>query len=293
MASTGANRRIALFHNPIAGGGKASRRLPSVEFYLRTEGIAYDIIGLSYPATLDHFTDVLIMGGDGTVNHVLNHFPDVRLPIGVIPAGTANDLAVELMDSEDFQACLQTAVHGKTCWIDAGRCNGQLYMNCLGVGFDGEVARDIRKVFLLQGYLRYLYAVLRKIFQYRSVIMHTSWDGGQYQYSAMTIMAANSRLSGGGFRVAPQANTQDGKLDMVVIDDIPLWKRLWYLPRVRKGGHLQLPFVRTARFTRMHIQLDSPLQAHLDGELMMHNEYLIEIVPSKFRFRVAEAYCQS
>jgi diacylglycerol kinase family enzyme len=136
-----------------------------------------------------------------------------------------------------------------------------------------------------------MYTVVRKIFQYRSRVMHTAWDGGQYQYKALTIMAANSQFSGGGFRVAPMARVNDGKLHMVVVDDIPLWKRLLYLPRFRKGRHTGLPFVRTASFSRMQIRLDSPMQAHMDGETLTSDEFLVEVLPGKFLFRVRDSVC--
>lgn len=291
MSFTEPPKRIALFFNPMAGSGSALRKLPQVEAYLRAKGIEYRLFALEYPSTLEGFTDVLILGGDGTINHVLNRFPDLQIPVGLLPGGTANDLAVELSASLDLQACLDLAVSGRACRLDAGRCNGRIYMNCLGVGFDGEVADEITRVRWLRGYLRYLYTVIRKIFQYRSRVMHTAWDGGQYQYKALTIMAANSQYSGGGFRVAPMARVNDGKLHMVVVDDIPLWKRLVYLPRFRKGKHEGLPFVRTAGFARMHIKLDGPMRAHMDGETLTSDEFLVEVLPSKFLFRVQDSVC--
>lgn len=275
----------------MAGGGSALRKLPQVESYLRARGIDYQLFGLEYPRSMEGFTDVLILGGDGTINHVLNSFPDLCLPVGLLPGGTANDLAVELEESLDLQHCLDTAVSGRTCRLDAGRCNGRIFMNCLGVGFDGEVADEITRVKWLRGYMRYMYTVVRKIFQYRSRVMHTAWDGGQYQYKALTIMAANSQYSGGGFRVAPMARVNDGKLHMVVVDDIPLWKRLLYLPRFRKGTHEGLPFIRTAAFQRMQIRLDGPMLAHMDGETLTSDEFLIEVLPARFLFRVRDSVC--
>ncbi len=291
MAGSGQSRRIALFCNPMAGSGSALRKLPQAEAFLRARGIEYQVFGLAYPLSLEGFTDVFILGGDGTVNHVLNSFPDLRLPVGLLPGGTANDLAIELEDSLDFQQCLEIAVSGRACRLDAGVCNGRIFMNCLGVGFDGEVANDISHVRVLRGYLRYLYTVVRKIFKYRSRVMHTAWDGGQYQYKAMTIMAANSQFSGGGFRVAPKARMNDGKLHMVVVDDLPLWKRLLYLPRFRKGRHEGLSFVRSAPFSRMQIRLDSPMHAHMDGETLVADEFRIEVLPAKFLFRVGDTVC--
>jgi YegS/Rv2252/BmrU family lipid kinase len=291
MAGNDQSRRIALFCNPRAGGGSALRKLPQAEAFLRARGIAYEVFGLDYPASLDGFTDVFILGGDGTINHVLNSFPDLRLPVGLLPGGTANDLAVELEESLDLRQCLETALSGRACRLDAGVCNGRIFMNCLGVGFDGEVANEISRVKLLRGYGRYLYTVVRKIFKYRSRVMHTAWDEGQYQYKALTIMAANSQYSGGGFRVAPKARINDGKLHMVVVDDLPLWKRLVYLPRFRKGRHDGLSFVRTAPFSRMHIRLDSPMSAHMDGETLTSDEFHVEVLPARFLFRVRDSMC--
>jgi diacylglycerol kinase family enzyme len=99
-------------------------------------------------------------------------------------------------------------------------------------------------------------------------------------------MAANGQYTGGGFRVAPGADLSDGKLDMVVIGEISLLQRLFYLPRIRKGNHIGLSFVRAARFTNMEIETGRPLQAHMDGELMLSSTYRIEVLPGRFQCRV-------
>jgi YegS/Rv2252/BmrU family lipid kinase len=286
MTDPSPERRIALFVNPLAGKGRALHWQGRVQEFLASHGIAYDLIGLNYPANLIGFTDVIILGGDGTINRVLNHFPDIRLPVGVIPGGSGNDLAMQLNGSLDIQHCLETAVFGRTQWLDAGICNGRIFMNCLGVGFDGEVANEINRVRWFSGALKYYITVIRKIFRYRSIVMNALWDGGRYQARALTVMAANSQYTGGGFRVAPGADMSDGKLDMVVIGEISALQRLFYLPRIRKGNHIGLPFVQAARFTNMEIETGRPLQAHVDGELMLSSTYRIKILPGKFQCRV-------
>jgi diacylglycerol kinase (ATP) len=105
-------KRIALFVNPLAGKGNALRWRERAEAYLRRVGIAYQVIGLDYPPDLDAFTDVVIAGGDGTINHILNHYPNIRLPIGVIPGGTGNDLALAFDRGMNPEGCLETAVFG-------------------------------------------------------------------------------------------------------------------------------------------------------------------------------------
>jgi diacylglycerol kinase (ATP) len=286
MTDPSPDRRIALFVNPLAGKGRALHWQARVQEFLATRGIAYVLIGLEYPVDLEGFTDLIILGGDGTINRVLNHFPDIRLPVGVIPGGSGNDLAMQLNGSLDIADCLETAVFGRTQWLDAGICNGRIFMNCLGVGFDGEVANDINRVPWLRGALKYYITVIRKIFRYRSIVMTAIWDGGRYQARSLTIMAANSQYTGGGFRVAPGADMADGKLDMVVIGEISLLQRLFYLPRIRKGKHIGLPFVKAARFASMEIKTSRPLQAHMDGEFMLTSTYRIEVLPGRFLFRV-------
>jgi YegS/Rv2252/BmrU family lipid kinase len=289
MSTLSPERRIALFVNPLAGRGRALRNQVQAEAYLREQGIAYVLFGLDYPATLEDFTDLVIIGGDGTINRVLNHFPEIRLPIGVIPGGSGNDLAMQLNGGMDVRSCLETAVYGKATWLDAGICNGRIFLNCFGVGFDGEVADEIGRVRWLRGALKYFVTVIRKIFRYRSVVIKATWDGGNYEARALTVMAANSRQTGGGFRVAPMADMSDGKLDMIVIGEISLLERLFYLPRIRKGGHIVLPFVRAAPFTSMIVETAGEQQAHLDGELMRASFYRIDVLPGKFLFRIADS----
>jgi diacylglycerol kinase family enzyme len=78
---------------------------------------------------------------------------------------------------------------------------------------------------------------------------------------------------------------------MVVVDDLPLWKRLLYLPRFRRGRHEGLSFVRSAPFSRMQIRVDSPMHAHMDGETLVSDEFRIEVLPAKFLFRVRDTVC--
>jgi YegS/Rv2252/BmrU family lipid kinase len=285
MKEANLHRNIALFVNPLAGKGNALAWQTKTESYLQERNIPFETIGLEYPVNLDRFTDVVIVGGDGTINRVLNHFQNLQLPVGVIPGGTGNDLAVELDQGRAVVSCLETAVYGEAQWLDAGLCNGRIFMNCLGVGLDGEVAAEISSMRWLPGWAKYYWTVIRKIFSYRSVFMRADSDEESFYVKALTIMAANSQLSGGGFRVAPMASMSDGKLDMVLIEDIPIWKRLWYMPGIRKGRHVTLPFVRTARFSYMVISLAEPLQAHMDGELISSERFEISVLQSRFLFR--------
>ena len=278
-------RHFALFVNVRAGKGKPLRVLPAVKQALENAGYAYTVVTDIFPASLEMFTDVIIIGGDGTINFIINHYPGISLPIGIIPAGSGNDLAFTLFPKTNLSAQVENALHGKTRKIDAGLCNGRIFLNCLGVGFDGEVAREIPGVNWLSGKMKYYWVVIKKIISYRSKILRVSWKDGSMEGRVFMVTAANGYRSGGGFKVAPGADWYDGLLELVFIHPLPVWKRFHYLPRIEKGTHLNLPFIQNWKTEKIKITSKECISGHLDGELIEGLFFDISVTRGRYLFR--------
>jgi diacylglycerol kinase (ATP) len=276
---------IAVFINPLAGRGKSLRVWEQIEPMLMRDGISYAAHQLEYPESLSGFTGVLVIGGDGTLNHLVNRYPGLHLPIGIIPAGSGNDLASSLFSGTDLGANYRNALSGTPRLVDAGTCNGKVFLNGVGIGFDGEVALDIPKVRWWKGKAKYLSVVLRKIITYREKVMRIEWEGRVWERRTFMVSVANGYRYGGGFRVAPLADWQDGQLDVVIIGSVPIWKRFRYLPVIEKGKHLDLPFVDFSHAREISISSSHLLHAHMDGERMSSDRFDIRMVPGKFLFR--------
>ena len=276
---------LAVFINPLAGKGRPLKAWETIRPLLEQEGIPFVAHHLDLPSDLDGYDGILIVGGDGTINHILNHFPDTRLPIGVIPAGSGNDLATSLFSGKSLREQYQNAVHGTVRPVDAGICNGKIFLNGVGIGFDGEVALDIHKVKWLTGKTKYMSVVLRKIFGYREKRMRMEWEGRVLERDTFMVSVANGYRYGGGFKVAPLADWQDGKLDVVIIDKVSVLQRIRYLPVIERGEHLDLSFVDASHARAITVSSSSILHAHLDGELMSSDSFDIRVLPSRFLFR--------
>jgi len=278
-------RHIAVFVNSLAGKGKPLQVLPVLLSALERFKISYDVIKDQFPENLNHFTDVVIVGGDGSINYIINRYPKISIPIGIIPSGSGNDLAYTLFPGSDLDEQIDNALHGPTQYIDAGQCNGRIFLNCLGVGFDGEVAKEVQNVKWLNGVLKYYWVVVKKIITYRSSSIKVSWMGGQLSSPLFMVTAANGYRSGGGFKVAPGADWQDGLLELVIIHPLPVWKRFRYLPWIEKGKHLNLPFIDNYKTERIFIHSEKKMTGHLDGEIIQSDHFDISVMRGRYLFR--------
>lgn len=276
---------IAIVCNTLAGGGLSEQYTDQLEQLLRQQQIACTVFKDHWPDAFTGFSDVFILGGDGTLNHFINRYPDITLPLSVFKAGSGNDFGWQLYGNLSFEAQLRRVLSAQPKPVDAGRCNGRLFLNGVGIGFDGEVVKSMGKRRLLAGHLAYLATVIRKIFFYREQELELIYDGKQIREKLFMISIANGARYGGGFLVAPQAVINDGLLDLIVIRKIHPLKRFYYLPRVEKGRHIVLPIVSGDRVKQVVIKGERPMAGHLDGEPVEATEFNIEVLPGRFLFR--------
>jgi diacylglycerol kinase (ATP) len=279
---------IAIFMNPLAGTGKYRRIETAITAFLIKEKIIFIIYDKAWPAQLKAFTHIFLVGGDGTLNHFLNAYPDAKIPVSLFKAGTGNDFAWKLFGNASLIEQLHTAINGIPQAVDAGICNGRYFINGVGIGFDGAVVKGFlnsRK--WMQGNLAYYWTVLHTISGYRSKQLSISINEGSKHIKTMCFMitVANGSRFGGNFIVSPRSSITDNQLNLVIIEAVSVLKRYFYLPRMKKGRHLSLPFVKTSKIQSILISADKPIAAHLDGELMVAENFDIKILPGHFFFR--------
>ena len=279
-------KHIAVLVNPAAGKGRARSIAEKVAVKLRTAGVQMELYYTQWPQSLTDFTDVFLIGGDGTLNYFINSYRDCILPVALIPAGSGNDFAWKLNGKKTWEESFEIAMNGTIMAVDAGTCNGKFFINGVGIGFDGQVVKNMgRKRFISASHLAYLLTVLREILFFQSVRLMVDWDESQEVFKVFMISIANGSRYGGGFLVAPQASITDGLLELVTIKELGVLSRLKHLPAMEKGKHLHLPFMQNAVCKKVLIKSDHVLPAHLDGELMEASEFDIRILVAHFRFR--------
>jgi len=277
---------IALLSNPSSGNGKSLRVEEWLCRKLDQINLAYSLFKPPWPPNLENFSVVWMVGGDGTVFHFINQYPNLNLPVALFGGGNGNDFAWQLYGEISLEEIFKRALAGKTIMVDAGFCNGNYFLNGIGIGFDGSVVKSMgNKRQMLRGHAAYLYAVIKQIFFYREQEIEVIFDDGIHKHSSyLMIAAANGSRYGGGFLIAPESKIDDGLLDLVFIKKISILKRLINLPKVEQGKHLQLPFVEYSTGKKLIIRSNHLLDAHLDGEYLADTSFDIEIRPSKFKF---------
>ena len=270
---------IILLVNSRSGKGKAMRLSETVQQDLLQRSVLFTKAVDSWPDDLTGFTAVWLFGGDGTVNYFINRYSSHRIPLAVFKGGTGNDFAWKLygdISPQEQTALILNSTPKKT---DLGICNGRLYADSLGLGFDGEVLRSMDTVRWLGGHLGYLFVVIKKIFSFREYSFQIKTTDRHFGGKYLLMIINNSSRTGGGFMVSPKASLTDGLLDMVLCKRLSLLKRLKYLPIIEKGKHIDLPFIHYSHETHVEISCEKEIFAQIDGELIAADKFKIEILP--------------
>lgn len=275
------DQNIAVLVNTASGKGKAIKTGQWLQEQLTRKQIPYCLFNNTWPASLDGFTEIWVVGGDGTMNYFLNNYINNELPIAVFKGGTGNDFAWKLYGNIKLQEQLELVLLAEPKPVDLGQCNDKYYSNSLGIGFDGEVLRSMHTIRWLGGHLGYLWVVIRKIFSFKEFNFTIKAGATNFKEKFLLVIVNNSSRTGGGFMVSPQASITDGKLDMVLCKPLSLFKRLRYLPVIEKGKHIQLPFICFQQEKEINIECEKELYAQLDGELISGRNFTIKVLPRK------------
>lgn len=275
---------IALVTHAAAGVGRALIMASWVSRQLEDRGIRHQVFRHEWPEHFEGFSSVWIVGGDGTLHHFVNRYPNIDLPLGLFNGGTGNDFHWLLYGSVTPEAQLEGMLSASPRPIDLGTCNDGFFINGIGIGFEGQVARSLTGKRKRPGKTSFMMAVLRNIFRYREACYHFSFDGQERSERLLLLDLNNGSRAGGGFHVAPPARPDDGLLDLITAQSLNPWQRLRYLPVIERGRHMSLPFIAHHRVRHIEIASDMPLRYHCDGEYGEALRLEIGILPAHLRF---------
>ena len=279
-------RNISIACNDLAGGGRAVALGKRIAGELQNRNINHTIYIEDWPDNFKQFTDVWIVGGDGTLNYFINKYPGIRLPLVIFNGGTENDVYSLLYKTKSFDEQLQVALTATPRAIDAGKCNEKYFINGVGIGFEGAVAKSLTgKRKTRPGKAAFIGTILQKVFFYSSKKYKTISEECNTEDQQLLISVMNGHRAGGGFHIAPSSAIDDGLLDVIIVKKLHPLLRLRWLPVIEKGKHLDLPFIKFFRTRRLIITSEQPMDAHLDGEYYSVKRLEIQILPSKYLFR--------
>jgi YegS/Rv2252/BmrU family lipid kinase len=280
-----AETNIAIVCNPLAGVGRSVDLSVRIEAALHARNISYALFKDKWPSDFNSFTDVWIVGGDGTLNYFFNKYPAIELPLVVFNGGTGNDVHSLLYKNKTFEEQLDTALSAWPKPVDAGRCNEKYFINGVGIGFEGAVAKSLTGKKKKPGKAGFMGAILRNVFFYSSKKYKTSTVEYSGESRNLLISVMNGHRAGGGFHIAPSSAMDDGLLDVVMVDKMHPLFRLRWMPVIERGAHLGLPFIKYFKTEKIVISSDTMIDAHLDGEYYSARRLEIEVLPGKYFFR--------
>lgn len=227
---------------------------------------------------------VAAAGGDGTVSEVAAALSGRVATLALLPVGTGNDLARTLGIGASLPRALTAIESQAPRRVDmmrwTNRAGDGLGVNVAGSGFDAVVARRINEGYrYLRGTTAYVAAVLGSLRTFQPARLHLEIDGIAHETTAMLCAIANAKSYGGGMRVAPNAELDDGLLDVVVVEGLSRTAFLRAFPRVFAGTHVSHPKVRVFRGRNVFLRTESPLPVLNDGELIGETPVRFEVLP--------------
>ncbi|MGE5141028.1 MAG: diacylglycerol/lipid kinase family protein [Rudaea sp.] len=295
--------RALLIHNPSAGTRTLQADIQSAiatftragwEVALEETQAGGDATRLARQCAEDGFPAAFAVGGDGTINEVLNGLVGTETALGVLPYGTGNVWAKQMgFPIGTLASSAKLQLESEVRCIDVGEAEGdgfgpRYFVLWCGVGFDADIAAEIERDRPLKrrlGALAFWVVGTRRAFTFRGRRARITIDGQRRQARVLMALASNAQLYGGIVRVSPAARLDDGLLDLAVFEGTGLWRTAWHLLRVFLGWHLNVPDVEHYQGREITIQARG-LPVHLDAEPVGKTPVRITVKPGAVRVLV-------
>ncbi len=288
--------------NPHAGRGRAGKRRGELERLLQQAGIAFDLVTtharggateLTYQALERGYTRIVAVGGDGTINEIVNGIMGSRrrgksrAALAIVPLGTGSDF-IKVLDGvtpDDLTSAVQRLVTGQTRLVDVGRLKirnafqetSRFFINGANMGVDAQVAVESLKIKRISGKMVYLLAIMRALANYKAYPMSVQFDDQQVYKRLLFTSVANGRCQGGGFWMTPDALIDDGMLDLCMVDNLRIDQIVRYLPRLMQGTHTRIRYVTMGRGHHFMVECDAPFPVAVDGEVAATDALYAEV----------------
>jgi YegS/Rv2252/BmrU family lipid kinase len=271
-------RRVQVVVNPSAGGGRASRLLPTVESALRNAG--HDVV-VTPTRSLAHTDDlvaqaladgrvVAAMGGDGLVGRAAAAVAAADGLLAIVPGGRGNDFCRATDVPCEALDAVRLVADGQERRVDLGvvsSADGDVpFLGIASVGFDSEVQERVLRTRLPLGSQVYTYGALATVARWRHARFDVVVDGEPLAVRGWSVAISNSGRYGGGMRLAPDASVEDGLLDVVTTSATSRLRFLRSFPKVFQGTHVHDPSVDVRPASEVRVSADRPFRVFADGD---------------------------
>jgi diacylglycerol kinase (ATP) len=223
---------------------------------------------------------IVVAGGDGTLNAAAKGLLEAKRPLGVIPTGTANDLARTLGLPDDIQGACRIAAGGRARRIDLGLVNGEPFFNVASVGFSvelaGQLTSDVKQRF---GKLGYAVAAAKALSRAKPFRVRIVTEHRRLRLLALQVSVGNGRFYGGGNMVSEHAEIDDGRLDLYALKFVRAWRLVLMLRSLRYGEHGSWREIKSLTGDRFEVRTRHSKPVNADGEIITQTPALFEILP--------------
>lgn len=286
--------------NPAAGKGRPLKLIPDIRRYCEEQNCPYEIIVTEHPG---HATEIAAaksaedrcricsVGGDGTLNEVLNGMAGSGSSLAVIPSGSGNDFIKSLIGRDVPGDIIPATIRGTERLIDYGSVNDKYFINIASVGFDAKVAYQtelFKKMPLVSGKAAYILGILNTIIIRSNEHIELKLDDRVISGETLLVAAGIGKYYGGGIKALPDAVIDDGLFDVCHVEGVPRLKILRLFPQYIKGLHGSIEGVHFYRSRRVEITAKKPIPLNRDGEIVLASKAVFEIFPKSLPFVVPD-----
>ncbi|WP_407314440.1 diacylglycerol/lipid kinase family protein [Desulfosporosinus sp. SB140] len=285
------SKRLRLIYNPYAGRRKLTGQLDTVIRIFQESGHEVSVHRACSPEDIEETASrswdvdrLVIAGGDGSIHQVVNglvSIPTVQRPaLGILPVGTANDLAYALRLPKSIPEACKIIGRGNVYSMDTGMVNNRYFVNVASAGLLTDVSQkvDIRVKNSL-GQLAYFLKGIETLPSYRPFRVEFEYDGKRYTEEVILFMAVNGLSVGGIRQLVPRASLSDGKLDILMVPLVGWPETLRILLRVLRGEHVSTQRMKEFQISELTVHTDRPIHSDLDGELGPESTWRISVGP--------------
>ena len=288
--------------NPVAGAGKTARKWPEIMDLLKSLELDFEhdmteapghAIELAKSAVKKGYELIVSVGGDGTVNEVVNGLYDAGsigdVTLGIISTGTGADYIRTIGIPRSCTEACRCVMSPRRLRVDlgvieyasSGQMGKRLFVNFGGLGFDAEIVRATTQEFKALGdTASYLMGLVTTLLSYKNQEISLIVDGEEEKRKVCTVVASNGKYGGGGMLTAPDADPADGFFDVLIIGDFTKPDLLRSLPRIYKGTHVTHPKVTVKRAREVEVRPAQQMAVQADGELLGEAPARFSILPA-------------
>ncbi|MDQ2087431.1 diacylglycerol kinase family lipid kinase [Herbivorax sp. ANBcel31] len=237
------------------------------------------------------------VGGDGTINGIINCIlskkMNKKIPLGIVPTGTANDVSRYIYNEEswNYKKNLPLLLNGKEKKVDVGKVNERFFLNISSIGFDANAAKEayrFKKLRFFPSSLSYYAGVIVALLKKRPLHFKILIDDKSYSHKYLFVVIANGRKYGGGVTPTPEALIDDGIFDICMVKDVSRLNALRILPVYIKGNHTGLSMINMVKCKKISIESAVDVELNVDGDIYTIRKADFEIIPGALKIIVPQ-----